>query len=624
MKKILLLLISVCLIQVYALAAQRNKIALRVLYVGYNPEKPMPKNVVYYSTTPSIIEKVYQGRMADFKAFLEQRFTAVQVVDVADYKVEMSDEVDVTIMDAGPVKIPESFNRPMILMHAMAPNVGLPLGLKFDWYCQCLDNEALNIKTSHPIFNTPNAVKLSMKKKPTPGSFFNGHQGEKTPREMDRWQVVKQGFSSSEPYLIGMVSHGEGFNDSPDAESISGGVCLKNAEAVALGRQGNYFMWGFAGSPNYMTTEAQDVFVNAVCYIKKFDRLATIVKKVQIETRSGIDELVYRLDKKLYDQAIISRKEGNLRMLKLQEELKARKAKGEDIGHGNEMFLKMPVTNDTQSFESYLKGFVGDSLFTQFGTNTSAYHQYYRQNYEYFYPSGTYTLQLDRDAQKLGISNRKLAILEKCVSLLEAHKDTELALRVLQRYTTEKFITASEWRNWLNKNKNNLFYTESGGFKFMVNTFGKRIKNVPVQSYQLPKAVESAEPTAADPVSISARFIPGKGNKQDSLLIEARILKGWHIYAYVGKDNPFIPSEVKLDLPEGITADLQTPWETTAAIPYPGNPDIFIFEGTAQFRLAIDYSKAKAGAKIKCGLYYQACDATKCFPPKEKLIEISI
>lgn len=600
----------------------RDKIALRVLYVGYNPDKPMPKNVVYYSTTPAIIEKIYKTRMADFKAFLELRFTEVKVVDVADYKPDMSDGVDVTLMDAGPVNMPANFNRPMVLMHAMAPNVGLPLGLKFDWYCQCLDDEALNIKTDHPIFNTPNAVKLTMVKKPTPGSFFNGHQAATTPKEMEMWQVVKQGFSSKEPYLIGMVSHGEGFNDSPDAESISGGVCLKNAEAVALGRQGNYFMWGFAGSPDYMTDEAKDVFVNAICYIKKFDHKAAMVKKVQIETRSGIDELVYRLNKDLYNQAIVSRREGNLRMLKMQQELKDKKAKGEDIGHGNEMFLKMPVTNDTQSFEDYVRGFAGDSLFRLYGTNIGLYHKYYRENYEYFYPSGVYTLQLDHDAQKLGISNRKVALLDKCVSLLEHGKDVAMAQRLLERYTTQNFTKAADWRNWLNQNRNNLFYTESGGFKFMVNTYGKTVPVGEQHSYQLPKAVVGGEPTTADPVAVSARFIPGNGNKKDSLVIEAKILKGWHIYAYVSKDNPFIVTETRLELPEGAIADQE--WKTTAAIPYPGNEGMFIFEGKANFRLLIDYSQAKAGTKIKCGLYYQVCDETKCYPPKEKMLEISI
>lgn len=603
-----------------------EKIALKVLYVGYSPDKPMPKDIVYYTTTPAITEKLYKARMADFKSFLENRFKEVKVIDVRDYKPEMSDLVDVTIMDAGPVKLPANFSRPMILMHAMAPNVGLPIGLKFDWYCQCLDDEALNVRAKHEIFNYPNKVKLTMVKKATPGSFFNGFQGVTTPKEMPMWKVVDPKTSADEKYFIGMVSHGEGFNDSPDAEAISGGVCLKNAEAVSLGRQGNYFMWGFSGSPDYMTDEAKDVFVNTVCYIKKYDHMPAIVKKVQIETREGIDELIYRISEPLYKAAIVSRQEGNARMLKLQQELKDKKAAGEDIGYGNEMFLKMPVTNDTQSFEDYLKGYVGQKLFDQYGINTKAYHKYYRDNYEYFYPSGVYSLQLDEDAQQLGISNRKIALLDKCVSMLEQNKSPEMARRLLERYTTEKFKTVAEWKAWLNTNRKNLFYTESGGFKFMVNTYGKAMAPQPsavVSSGDKQTAVQpSNEPTATDPVAVSARLVPNADGKGASLVIDANILKGWHIYAFVAKNSPFIPTKTILELPDGVSASKE--WQTTAAIPYPGDDQMFVFEGKASFIVALEYSAIKAGAKIRCGLSYQTCDETKCLQPQEKIIEIDL
>lgn len=600
-----------------------DKIKLKVLYVGYSPDKPMPSNVVYYSTTPAVVARLYKTRMADFKTFLDSRFSEVKTADVRDYNPSMSDDADVTIMDAGPVKLPVDFDRPMILMHAMAPNVGLPIGLKFDWYCQCLDDEALNINTAHEIFNAPNKVKLTMVKKPTPGSFFNGWQGAKTPKEMPMWLVVKQDLPAHEKYPIGMVSHGEGFNDSPDAESISGGVCLKNAEAVSLGRQGNYFMWGFSGSPDYLTDEAKDVFVNAICYIKKYDHMAPIVKKVQITTREGIDEQIYRIDKKLYEAAIASRKEGNARMLRLQDELKAKKAKGEDIGKGNEMFLKMPVTNDMESFEDYLKNQAGSELFAKFGTNTALYHKYFRDNYEYFYPSDVYSLQLDPDAQKLKVSNRKIAILDKCIQLLSKNEEPALAQRVLERYTTQKFTTAEEWKKWLDTNRSRLFYTETGGFKFMVNTFGKAAE--PAKTTSVPaKEVFSgaAEPSSDDPVSVSAKLVYGSDPHKAKLVVNAAILKGWHTYALVPKDSPFIPTEVLLELPDGIT--VSDDWQASAALPFPGNEGVFIFEGTASFTITVNLDQAKAGSVIKCGLSYQTCDENKCFPPDQKMIGLKI
>jgi hypothetical protein len=599
------------------------KVALKVLYVGYNPEKPMPANVVYYSTSVPVVERVYKTRMADFKRFLESRFTEVTTVDVREYIPAMSATVDVTIMDAGPVKLSADFNRPMVLMHAMAPNVGLPIGLKFDWYCQCLEDDALNINTKHEIFRSPNPVKLTMVKKPTPGSFFNGFQGAKTPKEMLMWNVVKPGADAGGKYVIGMVSHGEGFNDSPDAESISGGVCLKNAEAVALGRQGNYFMWGFAASPDYMSDEAKDVFVNAVYYIKKYDRKPPIVKKVQIVNREGIDEYIYRTDQELYKKAIASRIEGNARMLKLQQELKDKKAAGEDIGRGNEMFLKMPVTNAMESFEDYLKTQNGEELFKKFGTNTALYHQYYHDNYEYFYPLTAYTLQLDTDAKKLGISNRKVAILEKCVQLLEKNQDTALAQRVLERYTMEKFSTAADWRKWLDQNKTRLFYTEAGGFKFIVNTYGQAAASATETAGNLaPKKTAVSEPTRNDPVAVSARLIYGQEKNLAELVIDASILKGWHIYAYVSKDSPFIQTETLMELPEGVTA--QKEWETSAATPFPGNEGTFVFEGKASFKMAVNLAAAKPGAVIKCGLFYQTCDENKCLQPTKKMVEVPI
>ncbi|MDO7742833.1 MAG: hypothetical protein MUP99_03640, partial [Pedobacter sp.] len=416
----------------------------------------------------------------------------------------------------------------------------------------------------------------------------------------------------------------EGFNDSPDAESISGGVCLKNAEAVALGRQGNYFMWGFSASPNYMTDEAKEVFVNVVSYIKKYDHIPAIVKKTQIATRSSIDEQVYRIDERLYKKAIISRREGNIRMLKLQSDLKKRQASGEDIGRSNEMFLKMPVTNDVESFESYLKNQAGATLFGMFGTDTKLYHKYFHDNYEYFYPSDGYSLQLDKDAQHLGLSNRKVALLEKCIQLLESNEEPAMAQRLLERYTLMKYSTAAEWRNWYELNKTSLFYTEAGGFKFMVNSIGKKEtdKTAEIGESAVPANTVMAEPTADEPVVISAQFIPLKGEKSGEMIISASILKGWHIYAYMDKDSPFIQTEPLLELPEG--ANTEKDWQSSAASPYPGNKGVFIFEDKASFKIKINYKDSKPGSVIRCGLFYQTCDETKCLPPAKKMVQIKI
>jgi hypothetical protein len=464
-------------------------------------------------------------------------------------------------------------------------------------------------------------VHLTLVERTTPGSFFNGFQGLTTPATMPMWRVLTQSYGIGSPYPIGMVAHGEGFDDSPDAEAISGGLCLKNADAVALGRHGNYFMWGFSGSPDYMTEEANQVFVNTICYIRQFDHQRVIVKKVQIGTREVLDEKMYRIDESVYNKAIISRKEGNQRLKKIQDSLRAQKAAGQNIGWNNEMFLKMPMTDAVESLEDYVKGYAGQELFARFGTNTRLYRQYYRDNYEYYYPLDGYDLQLDTDAQKLGLSNRKISILEKCISLLEEQKDTALARRVLERYTVEHFPNVAAWREWLTKNKTRLFYTEAGGFKFMVNTDSSSTALLSAATASAAKETAPV-PTSADPVVIAARLEDSPDKNKRQLVIDADILKGWHIYAYVSKENPFIQTEMLLDLPEGATSDKD--WQSSAGLPFPGNDGIFVYEGKVRFTVNVDCTQVRPGATIKCGLYYQVCDNTKCFPPKKKFVEIKI
>ena len=73
------------------------------------------------------------------------------------------------------------------------------------------------------------------------------------------------------PRLIGRIAMRVG-------EGITGWVA-KEVQPVAIARHGNFFLWGFSAQPSDMTLEAQKCFLNAVCYIKKFDGQKPIVAK---------------------------------------------------------------------------------------------------------------------------------------------------------------------------------------------------------------------------------------------------------------------------------------------------------------------------------------------------------
>ena len=46
--------------------------------------------------------------------------------------------------------------------------------------------------------------------------------------------------------------------------------------------------------------------------------------------------------------------------------------------------------------------------------------------------------------------------------------DRTLAQRILERYTTEKYKDARQWRAWLDKHRSRLFFSDVGGYKFMI------------------------------------------------------------------------------------------------------------------------------------------------------------
>lgn len=110
----------------------------------------------------------------------------------------------------------------------------------------------------HDLFNTPHAVTPTLVEEPhaqIPG------------RTVNNWTV----FRKDESIEIGLVSNRDKLAGAPDTEILSGGVNSKGDRGVALAREANMFQWGFTGPPKAMTDEARKVFVNAICYIAKFD-----------------------------------------------------------------------------------------------------------------------------------------------------------------------------------------------------------------------------------------------------------------------------------------------------------------------------------------------------------------
>jgi len=411
----------------------------------------------------------------------------------------------------------------------------------------------------HDVFQKPLKVDLKFEDHAVPDNYRHYPGGDKLGQTMKVWKVQTKKFPEIDP---GMVSDPYGFGDSPDAEVISAGLNSKGPDSVALGRHGNYFLWGFSASPTDMTPEGRKCFVNAVCYIKKFNGQKPFVRN----TASAREwALVYAGYVKQY---------------------------------ANQDFVKSLFPEDVRR---------------RFGKDPDKLVTYYKDNLEYLVPSQN-GFAVDEDVKGFGLSNRKIELLEMCVTLLERVEQADTALRILKRYTTVTFADAKGWRSWLNDNRNRLFFTDVGGFKFL--TAPEPLLETLRHRRPSPSAEEAvAEPDARHPVVATAELTPAMGHPGQSSVITIRVklAPDWHIYAAEGSNGSGIHTTLELRLPDAIEAD----GEWSYPKPIPGSDGQMIYQGALEFRRKVRVKPDAAAGPISvtCELGYQACNPVSCQPP---------
>lgn len=468
---------------------------LKVLFVGYDPSKPMPEigRSAPGNMTKEGFTAEYPVRMPAFKALLEENFTEVATIDCRDWKPESSNAFDVTIFDfrpnplavqdsarlkkhKRPAYLPDDFSKPVVYIASTAPEMGEAIGLKLDWLCLCLDADAHHVNTKHAIFKGPiNKVTPTMETKDAPEGLFHYSTGEGIAKQIPMWKVQNEGYLTSRDSRVGMVSRGDRFTEGPDAEVISSGVCTKDVGAVALGRHGNYFLWGFAASPAKMTEEGKQVFVNAVAYMQQFDGKTPIARKYndRMATTKNVREIIHFANRASFEQSVEETRKFNEQNKKEKARIDAKKAAGEALtSNETEMYPYLEREQPLPTWEGYLKNMMGKYA-DKFGTDADAFQAYMNANFGYLYcdPNAFFSYTIDEDAAQIGIPNQSLKLLDACINMLKKKEKEDLALRVLRRYTGEQFTTAADWSNWLGKHRKKLFFSETNGFRWVINTY---------------------------------------------------------------------------------------------------------------------------------------------------------
>ena len=500
MKKIFSLIFAGGL-TISSLSAQEK---LNVLYVGGSA------NIETFGTRdldPAAVAASAKERTADFIKFLRQHFTKVTAVDGKNYSPGMSAAVDVTIFDGMPpvVKervmerdaegtvtryeeaeyLPSDFKYPALCIASYSKQLGNALGSKNDWMCLCLDNYAYNWNKSHPIFNGPFKVNLETEMYPTPESAveYGEFYDYVAPKELEMFRVSK--YSYKDPghrnIRIGMVSRPWGYLDSPEAEVISGGVSAKSIDAVAIGRHGNMFHWGFAAAPADMLPATREILANAIVYTAKACTQPIIARKINevCFTRPMIAESKFLVSQKGWKHYNEMNRSSYESMKEGAAEAEAKKAAGQELDEEDKMYLEyfshMTEPVDV-TYAEHLKQHARPGLFELFGTDEQSYMDYYDRNAPYFYgdPASDkpWLEKIDQEARELGIANNDIRLLDTAITMMEKGGDEAVTGRILaERYTLKRFSTPTQWRQWFDKNRNNMFFTEAGGFKWLVNTY---------------------------------------------------------------------------------------------------------------------------------------------------------
>lgn len=614
-----------------------GKSNLKVLYVGGNAdyESFMEKR------SSEEHEASVESRMQAFGDMLRDYFDSVAVINGKDYTPELSESYDVTVFDGripaikpairetdaqGNITryvraqlLPEDFDCAAVTIGSVGEDVGRAIGSKNDWYCLCLDAHAHHFVKEHPIFHGPFKTELTLEMRPTPEDAFHYayFSDEPIPDSILMWRVQTKGYKTDEGFPVGMVSRPWGYTDSPDAEYISSGVCAKTLDAVAIGRHGNFLTWGFAASPAYMTEEAKAVFANAICYIAQFKGKGMLVRKYndRIATREYIKELTYLATMEPYEERVRWAEEANAEGVKKQAEARARKARGEELSNEDKYYLNFKPQKP-MTLGQYLQRYEKEA-YEILGEDLGAYPKYYSENRDYFYGGkGSYVMTVDEDCKAWGIPNNDKRLLEKAISCLEKGEETDRAQRILDRYTMCTFETPAEWRKWYDTYEKDIFFTESGGWVFMIDGPA----TLPGNDYHAreAKAKESAGTAEAsqatlkatsqqEPVSVAARLVREEGNNH--IEVKVRIHAGFHIYGKVAASDPYIPVKIAASqLPQGVTAD--EPVMPTAQ-PF-GSAGTTIYEGEKTFSLPLSGS---GKGEVKCSVTWQCCDDHVCMPP---------
>ena len=265
----------------------------------------------------------------------------------------------------------------------------------------------------HEVFQKPFKVRPEFEQWDTPWNYPDRNLSEnKLPDKMKVWCVQK-----TSKRFGSVVARSYGFNDSPDAEVLIKGFNTgKEYGAVGVGRHGNFLQWGYWAPPSKMTEAGRKFFLNCICYIHKFDHKAPLIHRSSSHRWNAV---------------------------------------------------RLAAVFDRIKDKNFFSGTFSPELIKKYEGNADGLVRYYKNDFEFIYRDRTF--QIDRELKSLGLSsNRTLESLERLIGLLNDETKADTARLLLKRYTNQSFQDAEGWKQWFENNRDRIYFSDVGGYKFLV------------------------------------------------------------------------------------------------------------------------------------------------------------
>jgi hypothetical protein len=122
------------------------------------------------------------------------------------------------------------------------------------------------------------------------------------------------------------------------------------------------------------------------------------------------------------------------------------------------------VTGDKKEF--FTRTFPAE-LWDRYHADPEGLTANYKANLELVYRDKVYRIDDELKALRID-SNRRLDTLERLIAMLDNEAQAATARLLLARYTEASFETSQQWRQWLDENKERIYFTDVGGYKFQV------------------------------------------------------------------------------------------------------------------------------------------------------------